>query len=126
MLETHETLEEFVEDKGKNKANGGEGSQQEETHNTLHLKFSPREIVAEPTKKNEKAIILEYGITINWANLTWALIQIIKNLEGKIDPANKIVLGTRATSEGRADLEVGAKQKQMQELRLAAKSMSYV
>jgi hypothetical protein len=28
--------------------------------------------------------------------------------------------------EGRADLEVGAKQKQMQELRLAAKSMSYV
>ncbi len=39
MLKTHETLEEFMEDKGKNKANEGEGSQQKETHNTLHLNF---------------------------------------------------------------------------------------
>jgi hypothetical protein len=35
-LETHETLEESIEDKGKNKTNEGEGSQKEETKNTLH------------------------------------------------------------------------------------------
>jgi len=34
-LETQETLEDFVENEGKNKANKGEGSQQEKTKGTL-------------------------------------------------------------------------------------------
>jgi hypothetical protein len=45
-LETRENLEESLEDKGKNKTNEEKGSQQKETHDTLHLHFSPSEIEA--------------------------------------------------------------------------------
>ncbi len=54
-----------------------------------------------------------------------ALIQVIKNLEGRTDPISGAVLGTRATLEGRADLEIGAKSKKMQELGLAAIGHSF-
>jgi hypothetical protein len=59
-----------VENKGKNKVNKGEGSQQEETQGILQPIFSSREIIAKPTKKNEKAITLKNVITTNRTNLT--------------------------------------------------------
>jgi hypothetical protein len=37
-----------------------------------------------------------------------ALIQVIKNLEGKTNPTSRVILGTRAALEGRANLEIGA------------------
>ncbi len=69
---------------------------------------------------------LKDGIIINRTNLTLALIQIIKNLKGRIDPASRVILGTRATLEGRADLEIRGIVRKMQELGLAAISMYYV
>lgn len=52
-----------------------------------------------------------------------ALIQVIKNLEGRTDLINKVILGTRATLEGRANLEIGVELENMQELGLATISM---
>jgi hypothetical protein len=54
-----------VEDKRKDKANKGEGSQIDEPQGTVQPIFSSREIIAEPTKKNEKAITFKIGITTN-------------------------------------------------------------
>jgi hypothetical protein len=42
-----------------------------------------------------------------------ALIQIIRNLKGRIDPTSRIVLGTKVALEGRANLEIGVKPKKM-------------
>lgn len=36
-----------------------------------------------------------------------ALIQVIKNLEGKTNPTSIVVLNTKVALEGRADLEIG-------------------
>ncbi len=53
-----------MENKGKNKVNKGEGSQQEETQGTLQPIFSSREIITKPTKKNEKATTFKDNIII--------------------------------------------------------------
>jgi hypothetical protein len=57
--------------------------------------------------KNGKVIALRDCITISWTYLTLALIQVIKNLEGKTNPTSIVVLNTKVALEGRADLEIG-------------------
>jgi hypothetical protein len=47
-----------------------------------------------------------------------ALIQVIKNLKGRVDQASIAVLGTRVPLEGRANLEMGVKSKTTHELKL--------
>jgi hypothetical protein len=49
-----------------------------------------------------------------------ALIQIFKNLEGRIDPASRAILGTTI------ELEIGVEPKKTHELRLATIGMYYV
>ncbi len=100
-----------MENKGKNKVNKGEGSQQEETQGTLQPIFSSREIITKPTKKNEKATTFKDNIIIRWKILTLALIQIIKDLEARTNPASRAILGTKAHWKVGQTWKLGQSQK---------------
>ncbi len=97
-----------MEDKGKDKAYEEEGSQQKKTHVTLKFNISPREIITELTNKNHEVLTLKSRITTSWANFILALIQVIKNLEGRANLVSRAVSDPKAAMEGRVNVEIKA------------------
>lgn len=87
----------------------GKGSQGEKNDNTFQSNFSSIEIIIDLAKQTKKeacnGFILGDGVTISRVNLTLALIQVIRNLEGRACLEGSTNLESREKLESKTTLE---------------------
>jgi hypothetical protein len=84
-----------------------EGSQGEKFDNTPQLDFSSTKMIVDQAKQSGKELGEEFTlrdkVTTSKANLTLAPIQVIRDLEGRVNLENRVNPRNKATIKGRAN-----------------------
>jgi cytoskeletal protein CcmA (bactofilin family) len=84
-----------------------EDSQGKKNDNTPQLDFSSTKMIVDQAKQSGKELgevfTLRDKVTTTKANLTLALVQVIGDLEGRVNLKSRVNLGNRATIKGKAN-----------------------